>query len=369
MSWLRIFAAILLIVGASGTASSQGAARRLATVASVHQYPGYYHLQNVLLHGEFAENGSRTVLRGGERDLVVLLNNQRSVSGLVEVRGQVIDVGRLEPADPRVAAYDGAKDAERWPRPGEELILSVTAVAEAQLATSPSVRALALQPWRFEGQKVTVVGQFHGRNLFGDLPSAPGKSRYDFVLRSADAAVWVTDLRPRGRGFDLSVDARVDTGRWLQVSGTVSVDRGLVTVIGATVATTAAPEAAPAVEEETPASPAPLETAEMIFSSPTEGDVNVALGSSVRVQFSRGLDPASIAGQIRVTYVGVAPPDAPESTPEFQHSYDLGNRAIEIKFASPLDRFRTVEVELLDGIRAFDGAPVTPSTITFSTGG
>ena len=120
-----------------------------------------------------------------------------------------------------VAAYDGARDPERWPRPGEELVLSVTAVAEAQLATSPSVRALALQPWRFEGQKVTVVGQFRGRNLFGDLPSAPGKSRYDFVLRSADAAVWVTDLRPRGRGFDLSVDARVDTGRWLQVSGTV----------------------------------------------------------------------------------------------------------------------------------------------------
>jgi len=368
VSRLRILGAIVLILGASDTASSQGAARRLATVAAVHQYPGYYHLQNILLHGEFAENGSRTVLRGGERDLVVLLNNQRSVSGLVEVRGQVIDVGRLEPADPRLAAYDGAKDAERWPRPGEELVLSVTAVAEAQLATSPSVRALTLQPWRFEGQRVTVVGQFHGRNLFGDLPSAPGKSRYDFVLRSADAAVWVTDLRPRGRGFDLSVDARVDTGRWLQVSGIVSVDRGLVTVLGATVATTTAPEAAPPVEEEAPA-PAVLETAEMIFSSPTEGDINVALGSSVRVQFSRGLDAASIAGQIRVTYVGTAAPDAPESTPAFQHSYDLGNRAIEIRFASPLDRFRTVKVELLDGIKAFDGAPVTPSTITFSTGG
>ena len=254
-----------------------------------------------------------------------MLNDQRSVSGLVEVRGQLIDVGRLEPADPRVAAYDGARDAERWPRPGEELILSVTAVAEAQLATSPSIRGLALQPWRFEGQKVTVVGQFHGRNLFGDLPSAPGKSRYDFVLRSADAAIWVTDLRPRGRGFDLSVDAKVDTGRWLQVSGTVMMERGLVTVIGATVATTAAPEAAPPAEEEAPAPAAPLETAEMIFSSPTEGDINVALGGSVRVQFSRGIDPASIAGQIRVTYIGTAAPDAAESTPAFQHSYDLGN--------------------------------------------
>jgi hypothetical protein len=366
--WPRILAPVLLLLAASGSAASQGAARRLATVASLHQYPGYYHFQNVLLHGEFAENGTRTILRGGERDVVVLLNDQRSVAGVVEVRGQVIDVGRLEPADPRVAGYDGVRDPERWPRPGEELILSVTAVSTTQLATSPSVRTLALQPWRFDGQKVTVVGQFHGRNLFGDLPSAPGKSRYDFVLRSADAAIWVTDLRPRGRGFDLSVDARVDTGRWLQVSGTVAVDRGLVTVVGTTVATTTAPEAAPLSEEEAP-TPAPLETAEMIFSSPTEGDINVPPGGSVRVQFSRGLDAASIAGQIRVTYVGSAGPDAVTETPAFQHSYDLGNRAIEIKFASPLERFRTVKVELLDGIKAFDGAPVTPSTLTFSTGG
>src|SRR5688572_30219403 len=128
--------------------------RRLATVTSLHQYPGYYHLQNVLLHGEFVENGSQPVLRGGERDIALLLNGQRLATGLVEVRGVLIDVGRLEPADPRLTAYDGAKEPERWPRPGEELVLSVTAVAETQLATSPSVRALALQPWRFEGQKV-----------------------------------------------------------------------------------------------------------------------------------------------------------------------------------------------------------------------
>jgi hypothetical protein len=343
--------------------------RRLATVTSLHQYPGYYHLQNVLLHGEFVENGSRPALRGGERDVALLLNGQRLAAGLVEVRGVLIDVGRLEPADPRLAAYDGAKEPERWPRPGEELVLSLTAVAETQLATSPSVRALALQPWRFDGQKVTVVGQFHGRNLFGDLPSAPGRSRYDFVLRSADAAVWVTDLRPRGRGFDLSVDARVDTGRWLQVGGMVSLDRGLVTIVGSTVATTAAPDAAPPTEEEAPAPAVPLETAEMIFSSPTEGDINIPVAGSVRVQFSRGLDAASITGQIRVSYVGAAPPETPGSTPEFQHSYDLGTRAIEIKFTNPLERFRTVKVEILDGIKTFDGAPVTPSTLTFSTGG
>jgi hypothetical protein len=165
------------------------------------------------------------------------------------------------------------------------------------------------------------------------------------------------------------VDARVDTGQWLQVSGTVSLERALVAISGITVATTAAPDISPAEEEEsTPA--APLETAEMIFSFPTEGDLDVPPTGSVRVQFSRGLDPASIAGQIRVTYVGAASPDGSAAAElEFVHAYDLGTRAIEIRFANPLDRFRTVKVELLEGIRTFDGAPVTPSTLTFSTGG
>lgn len=360
--------AALILLTTWGIATPQVAMRRIATVASLHQYPGYYHLQNLLLHGEFVENGTSVVLRGGERDVAVLLNDQRTTSGPVEVRGQLLDVGRLESSDPRLSGRAGGAERERWPQPGEELLLSVSAVTPTQLAVSPSVRALALQPWRFDGQKVTVVGQFRGRNLFGDLPSAPGKSRYDFVLRSTDAAVWVTDLRPRGRGFDLSVDARVDTGRWLQVSGAVSFERGLVAIAGATVAVATAPEATPTAEEETPEPASPPDPGELIFSSPTDGDINVMPAGSVRLQFSRGLLPASIEGQIRVTYVGATGPDALPA-PRFTHSYDLGTRAIELRFSEPLERFSTVKVEILDGMKTFDGAGVRTTTLTFSTGG
>lgn len=355
--------ATVLVLVAVAFADAQ-TTRRLATVDALRQYPGYYHLQNVLLHGEFVE-GARVLLRGGERDIPVILNDAKAVENLAEVRGQLLDVGRLEPTDPRLASYEGARDPERWPRPGEELVLSATSVAEAQFATTASVRGLALQPWRFEGQTVTIVGQFRGRNLFGDLPSAPARSPYDFVLRSADAAVWVTDLRPRGRGFDLSVDARVDTGRWLQVTGVVSQERGLVTVAGTTVAAAAAPEAAPA-EEEAPAPPPPMETAEVVFSSPYEGETDVPVTNSVRIQFSRGLDPKTIDGQIRVSYAG-APSDAPPPL-EFQQTYDAGTRAIELKFVQPFEPFRTLRVELLEGLKAFDGAPVRPTVITFSVG-
>lgn len=358
-------AAILFLFAIDGGA--QTAVRRATTIDALRQYPRYFHLQNIVLHGEVVVSGSDVVLRADEREIRLQLNQEKTASGLVEVRGQFLDVGRLEPGDPRVTGEPGLREANRWPKPGEELLVSVAAVTEAQLATAPSVRALALQPWRFEGREITLVGQFRGRNLFGDLPSAPARSRYDFVLRSADAAVWVTLLPPRGRGFDLNVDARVDTGRWLQVTGLMTTQRGLVAIEGTAVATAAAPDDVPP-SEETTAPPAPVEPVDVVFSSPGEAETNVPVTSSVRVQFSKGLNPATLPGQIRVTYVGGPTPEGTDP-PEFKHTYNPETRAIEIAFARSLDRFRTVRVELLEGIKAFDGSSVRPWTLTFSLGG
>ena len=366
-----IVTALLLtavIPGVMSAVARQGGAgtslRRLTTIAALRQYPAYFHLQNVLVHGEFAGTAPVITLRGGDHEITVILNNANTRDGLVEVRGQLFDLGRMDPGDPRLTTFGNKPRVEDWPRPGEELLLNVTSVTEGQHATTPSVRGLALQPWRFAGQKVTVAGEFRGRNLFGDIPSAPGKSRWDFVLRSADAAIWVTDLRPRGRGFDLAVDARVDTGRWLEVTGTVSEERGLVTLAGTALAATTAPELEPAEEETT--APPPPEPGEVVFSSPTEGEIDVPVVGTVRVQFSRGLNPASLQDRIRVSYVGAA---AGEPAPQFTHTYDAAARAIEIRFSSPLQSFRTIRVEMLDGIRTFDGGPVQPWSLTFSVGG
>ena len=366
----RHLAIIAILLVASANAATQTAVRRATTIAALYQFPSYFHLQNVLLHGEIVESNARFVLRSNEREIPLILNDAKGTGSLVEIRGQLLDVGRLEPGDPRVRSYPGAPDAEHWPRPGEELVLNVTNITDAQLATTPSVRALALQPWRFDGQTVTIVGEFRGRNLFGDQPSAPGKSRYDFVLRSADAALWVTDLRPRGRGFDLSVEARVDTGRWLQVSGTVSQERGLVAIAGTSV-TAAMPPQESAVEDEAAAPAPPPEPGEVVFSSPTDGEADVPLAGTVRVQFSRGVDPASLKDRIRVSYVGgnAQQGAGPQPSLDISYSYDAANRAIEIRFNRPPEPFRTIRVELLDGIRTFDGAPVRPWMLTFSVGG
>jgi hypothetical protein len=354
----RCIAVILVLL--PGLVAAQGSARRLTTIDALKQFPSYYHLQSVLLRGELTDDPQRPVLRSNDLELRLFLDNVSPKSGPVDVRGLVIDVGRLDPTDPRLSGYGSGRTPEDWPKPGEEIILKVTAIAEATPSTTPSIRALALEPWKFEGQTVTLTGNFRGRNLFGDTPASPGNGRYDFVLRGAEGAVWVTGVRPRGKGFDLDVERRFDTDKWLEVTGVVTRTRGLVSLAATRVALAQPPETR-IVEDITPPPPAP--PLEVVFSSPTEGEVDVAPGAPIRIQFSRGLRESTFAGRIRVSYVGnAAMPLEPTVT------YDAATRSLQLRFASPLDPLRTVKVELLEGVLAFDGGPLAPWSVTFSVG-
>ena len=49
---------------------------------------------------------------------------------------------------------------------------------------------------------------------------------------------------------------------------------------------------------------------------------------------------------MRASYVGGAPT---AEGPALKTTYDAANRAIEIKFAQPLEPFRTVKIEILEG--------------------
>src|SRR5258708_16210470 len=120
-----------------------------------------------------------------------------------------------------------------WPRQGEADAIIAPAVAPAVMPAAPSIRAIVLNSSSYLDQKISITGQFSGRNLLGDLPDAPGKSRYDFVLRAADAAIWVINMRPKvkdagGKEVELGLDARIDTGRWLTLRGTIQQGRGLI---------------------------------------------------------------------------------------------------------------------------------------------
>jgi hypothetical protein len=141
--------------------------------------------------------------------------------------------------------------------------------------------------------------------------------------------------------------------------------RGLVTVVGASLAETEAADTKPAEEDAPP--PPPAEPGEVVFSSPTDGETDVPADGRVRVQFSRGVDPVSLTDRIRVSYLGTAPGGDPLPV-EFTHTYDAATRAVEIRFTRPPGTFRTVRVELVEGIRTFDGAPVRPWALTFTVG-
>ena len=181
----------------------------------------------------------------------------------------------------------------------------MTGVVASEPMVTPSLRALALEPWKFAGQTVTVTGNFRGRNLFGDLPDAPGKGRYDFIVRGGEGSVWVTGLRPRGSGFDFDVDRRIDSNRWLEVTGPLLHDRGLVRIEATKIALARRPIAASRQRDDgAPVSAAPPTPAEIVFNSPTEGETEVSPATSVRVQFSKGLAEASLAGRVRASYVG-----------------------------------------------------------------
>jgi len=79
------------------------------------------------------------------------------------------------------------------------------------------------------------------------------------------------------------------------------------------------------------------------------------------------MDPKSFKDRVRAVYVPPAKGETP-APPVVAARYNPGNRALEIKFTAPLERFQTVKVELLEGITSTTGEPLQPWTLTFSVG-
>jgi hypothetical protein len=109
-----------------------------------------------------------------------------------------------------------------------------------------------------------------------------------------------------------------------------------------------------------------------VFSAPTQDETDVMTSTSVRIQFSRDLDAATLKGHIKVGYLEAqsierGEPDTPAV--EFTTQYNAANRVLEVRFSKPLERFRTVKIDLTGGILGTDGQPLKPWTLTFALGG
>jgi hypothetical protein len=341
-------------------------------------YPGFYQGQLVVVRGNLVTRDRPVLISPSvERAIPLIFKGPSPIDGPIEARASFWDVGRLQREDPRIVSLGldrllSAGLEGEWPRPGELVVLTVTdAMAVKPAEGAPSLRQIALDPSSYAGQKVKLTGQFRGRNLYGDLAQAPGLSQWDFVIRAADAAVWITGLRPRGKGFSLDIGARVDTGTWLEISGVVREGKGLVWIEGQQIAVTK-----PTVEtrnEETPPIPQMGPPPEVIFSDPAEGESDVSLRAPVRLQFSRDMNPDTFKGHVRWKFASAesASPasQAGETERQAEFKYDRAKRALEVRLA-PDDSasYRGVVLELLDGIAATDGAALKPWQLAFTYG-
>jgi len=354
----------------AGASRALAQASRIATTADTLLASAvFFHGRNVTLKQKLLTEGEFTRLADAAKPIYVFWRDAPS-GDEGEVRGEFWDLGRIDPRDGRFTAYDFTRLIEvvnrgQWPSRDQVYVLLGGSLTPSVPPRAPTVRAIALAPDDYVDREVKVVGRFRGRNLYGDLPLALGKGKWDFVLQSGDGAIWVTGARPRGKGFDLDPSKRVDTGGWVEVTGVVA-RQGVTTYIDARRIGLAEEPDEPPVEVTIPPPPQPPPS--VIFSAPIQDDTQVERQAPVRIQFSRDLDPRSVRDRVRVRYVPPAGATPPGPVPDFTVTYNDIARAIEIRFADPLEPFQQVQVELLEGIAAIDGQQLKPWTLTFSTG-
>jgi hypothetical protein len=364
---------LLIALVAPVPAGAQAASPVETFVESILTYPASYHLREVVVYGTLRTETDQWWLESDEGPRILVTGDPAAVkAGRIELLAEVVDVGRLPESDPRLKntplqAMLIRRDVDRWPRPGELVVLSAQRAAVLKPAIRPSLRAVVLEAARFEDKIVTVVGQFRARNLFNDLPAEPGISKNDFVLKNGRAAVWVVGLRPRVNGVDLDLKSRAGTNDWFAVEGVVHRGKGLVWIDAAKMA------AAPVPAEVLPATPAQAqalqEAPEVMFSVPAAEEADVAVATKIRIQYSRPIDPATLAGHVRAAYVSRTPGGSDEPAPSFVVDYATSDHVVTVRFTAPLERFRTVTVELGDGIATLHGTRATPWRLQFTTGG
>ena len=321
----------VLCVPALGDA--QVGTRRLTTIDALRQFPGYFHLQNVLLRGEFAEADRRILLKADENELSVQL--AEGVTTLDRRRGGARPADRRRPAGARRPARRArpprAVTPTAWPRPARRSSCGSPSVTAAPAPTGhrhgARARARAVAVRRTDGHRgrqlpraaiCLAICQMHRTR--GATTSSSGTPK---------ARVWVTGLRPRGRGFDLDVDRR---------HRQQSMARGHRARSCTTAASSASrgrgsprpPRRATRRPLRRRPSPPPRRRPSTSCSSrrPTASGRQPAepCASSSRA----GLPEPSLAGQINASYT--APRQAAGRNLALKMTYDAANRAIEIRF-------------------------------------
>ncbi|MGE4057199.1 MAG: hypothetical protein AB7F99_20620, partial [Vicinamibacterales bacterium] len=172
MKKLSLLLLLLLVPAAAATAQPEP--RRAANIASLITYPDFYHGRPITVAGTLTRSDDGHLTIRDEVGSMRVVYQGSVTDGLHEVRGAFWDLGRMNADDPRLTRYDlGAvfqmDETAPWPRPGEVTAIIAGDIQEVPPPVTASIRTMVLHPARFLEQRVTITGQFTGRNLLGDL--------------------------------------------------------------------------------------------------------------------------------------------------------------------------------------------------------
>jgi len=222
------------------------------------------------------------------------------------------------------------------------------------------LRDLVKDPANYVGKQIVVYGKFRGNNLYGDLSIKDKRTPRDFIIKLADAAIWVTGRRPRGDGFRLDPKKRRDTGKWLNVIGTAWQHEGSGTYYlrAEKIELADKPEekdlepAKVVKPEEEKLGPPP----EVAFSLPLPGERDIPLDSEFYIQFSNPMKAETFNRNVDLLYAdddGIGNP-----FPELEVSYDRDSRTLTVKPNKQLEPSKEIELILYDAIEDEDGQKI-----------
>ena len=211
--------------------------------------PEAYLRNHVIVEGEVSKASDHWTLREGGTTLLLIPGREFDVDDLekamgrkrVEVRGIVRVLRPKEYIGPTKVDVDLVEDPTLPPLPAPRLDLpriSITVFAlrdrttpiefKSKETSGGMGRQILDEPSAYSGKATKILGQFRGRNLFGDLPAESARGKDDWVLKDGDTAVWVMGKAPKGDGWKLDLNYKGDSKTWLEVEGKPEVINGVV---------------------------------------------------------------------------------------------------------------------------------------------
>ena len=322
--------------------------------------PESYNGRGVRVKGRIGIQGisgdSFELTDAGARVTIIPIRRGMNEDQLTSLSGQMVEVTGVFTATTGQSGQSGQAIGSAgviqfwtWAGPPEKLGKVSAAIL--------TLEQLVSRAGKMDGQLVRVVGKFRGRNLFADLPARSMRTVNDWVIKDSLFAVWITNRKPKGDGFELDPAIRRDSNRWVEVIGRPITKNGVVILDAAQVALTAPPTAKADAAPPPPPPERPKVPPVIVFSLPLDGESDFDFSGRIMVQFSNDMDEVSFKGRVGLRYEGPAFPGDP-GFESMRVSYDPGPRALIVDPGAPILRGRVLHLVLLTGIVDIDGLPL-----------